>query len=127
MIGFIHYIRFSDGDQVNFGYQWDNDSATGKNWRYTGYKAIAGILIKLPWEVRLTSNAEYQARFYPGQNSVSGKHRKDQQPTVLTSLSKDITPNLTANFQYFFDRNMSTITDFNIRREVYALGVTWRY
>ena len=127
MLGFIHYIRFGDGDQFNFGYQWDNDAADGKNWRYSGYRAIAGILIKLPWQVRLASNAEYHARFYPGQNSVSGKHRKDQQPTVLTSLSKDITPNLTATFQYFYDRNLSTITDFNIHREVYALGVTWRY
>jgi hypothetical protein len=51
----------------------------------------------------------------------------DHEPTALTSLSKDITPSLTATVQYFFDRNLSTVRSFNIIREVIAAGVTWRY
>jgi tetratricopeptide (TPR) repeat protein len=127
MLGFIHYIRFGDGHQFNFGFQYDREDARGSDWRYNGYRAIGGLLIKLPWQIRWNTNVEYHARFYTNFNTVNSKNRLEHEPTALTSLSKDITPNLTATFQYFYDRNLSTITDFNIRREVYALGLTWRY
>ena len=127
MLGFIHYVRLAGGHQFNFGFQFDRDDARGSNWRYNGYKPVGGLLIKLPWEVRWNTNFEYHARFYPIRNTLFLKHRVDHQPTVFTSLSKEITPNLTATVQYFYDRNLSTITNFNIRREVYALGLTWRY
>jgi hypothetical protein len=128
LLGLVHYIRFGAGQHLfNFGYQWDHEDARSQDWRYTGHKAVAGLLIRLPWELRWATYVEYHARFYPGQNFESSKHRKDQEPTALTSLSKDITPHLTATFQYLYDRNMSTITDFRIRREVFATGLTWRY
>ena len=127
MLGFLHFIRFGDGHQFNFGFQYDREDPRGSNWRYNGYKGIAGFLIKLPWQIRWNTNVEYHARYYPVFNTTSHKNRLDHEPTALTSFSKDITPNVTATVQYFYDRNLSTIRDFNIIREVIAAGVTWRY
>src|SRR5581483_1828857 len=108
MLGFIHYIRFGDGHQFNFGFQYDREDARGSDWRYNGYRAIGGFLIKLPWQIRWNTNVEYHARFYTNFNTVNSKNRLEHEPTALTSLSKDITPNITATVQYFFDKNLST-------------------
>jgi tetratricopeptide (TPR) repeat protein len=132
MVGFIHYIRFADGKyQINFGYNWDHEDARGHNWRYNGHKAIAGLQVGLPWQIQWTTNFEFHARFYPGQNSnpvfLQHQHRKDQEATVLTTLTKDLAQNLTLTLQGLRDRNYSTIPDFNYSRYVTALGLTWRY
>jgi tetratricopeptide (TPR) repeat protein len=122
MIGFIHYIRFGNGQHLfNFGYQFDREDALNREWTYNGYRAIGGLLLKLPWEIRWLTNVEYHARFYNGRNRI------DHEPLALTSLSKDIMPNLTATLQYLYDRNLSTVNEFQIRREVFAAGLTWRY
>ena len=128
MVGFIHYVRFGAGQHLfNFGYQFDRENARNNEWTYNGYRAIAGFLINLPWKIRWATNVEYHVRFYASRNSDTDRHRTDHEPIALTSLSKDITPNLTATFQYFYDRNLSAIDEFNIRREVFAAGLTWRY
>jgi hypothetical protein len=128
LVGFIHNIRFADGQyQINFGYNWDHEDARGVNWRYNGHKAIAGLRVGLPWQIRWVTNFEFHARFYPGQNSTYGQHRRDQEATVLTTLTKDLAQNLALTLQYLRDRNYSTISDFNYSRYVTALGVTWRY
>jgi tetratricopeptide (TPR) repeat protein len=128
MLGFIHYMRFGAAQHVfNFGYQFDRENARSDQWTYNGYKAIAGFLINLPWQVRWNTNVEYHARFYAARDFDFGKVRIDHEPTVLTALSKDITPNMTATLQYFYDHNISTVTEFSVRREVFAAGLTWRY
>jgi len=126
MLGFIHYIRFA-GHLFNFGYQFDYEHAQEEDWTYTGQRAIAGLLIYLPWQIRWATNLEFHARFYTGRESDSLKKRIDYEPTALTSLSKNITPNLTATLQYLYDHNISTVTSFKIRRELVAAGLTWRY
>jgi len=122
MIGFIHYIRFGQAQHLfNIGYQYDHENARSPDWQYNGYRAIAGIQLNLPWELRWATNVEYHARYYARSDRI------DHEPIALNSLSKDITPNLTATFQYLYDRNLSTVEEFKIRREVFAAGVTWRY
>jgi hypothetical protein len=128
LFGLVHFVRLAGGrHQINFGYQYDNDDAQGRNWRYSGHKAVAGLLISLPWEVRATSNFELHARYYKGENSSFGEHRRDEQRTVLVSLAKDLTQNLTVTLQHLWDNNQSSIAFFKSRRQVYALGFTWRY
>ena len=124
----VHTIRFAGGQhQINFGYHADNEDAQGRNWRYSGHKAVAGLLITLPWEVRATSNFEFHARFYSGINTLFDERRQDQQRTTLVSLAKDINPNLTVTLEHLWDSNQSTIAFYKTRRQVYSAGLTWRY
>lgn len=128
LFGLVHFIRLLGGQhQINMGYHYDNEDAQGRNWRYSGHKAVAGILLTLPWDLRATTNFEFHARYYKGQNSTFGEHRRDEQRTVLFSLAKDLSQNLTVTLQHLWDNNQSSIGFFKSRRQVYASGLTWRY
>ena len=128
LFGLVHTIRFFGGQhQINFGYHYDNEDAQGRNWRYDGHKAVAGLLVTLPWEVRATSNFEFHARFYKGINSLFSERRQDQQRTTLVSLAKDINPNLTLTLEHLWDDTQTTIAFYKSRRQVYSAGLTWRY
>jgi type IV pilus assembly protein PilF len=127
LVGFLHYISFAGRQyQVNFGYNFDNEHALSTDWSYNGYKAVAGLTVNLPWELRGTANVEYHARFY-GKQTILGGHRRDDETTALAAVSKNITPSLTATLQHLWDRNSSTIPTFRTVREVVAFGLTWRY
>jgi tetratricopeptide (TPR) repeat protein len=140
LAGFLHYITFAGGQyQVDFGYNFDNEHALSTDWSYNGYKAVAGLTVNLPWELRGTANVDYHARFY-GAQTILGGHRRDDETTALAAVSKNITPLLaalstalakdstvTATLQHLWDRNSSTIPTFRTVREVVAFGLTWRY
>jgi hypothetical protein len=128
LFGLVHSIRFLDSRlQTNFGYHYDNEDAQGRNRRYNGHKAVAGLLISFPWEIQATANFEFHARFYQGINSIFNEHRVDQQRTILVGLAKDITRNLTLTMEHLWDTTQSTVAFYKIRRQIYSLGLTWRY
>ncbi|HEX9445779.1 MAG TPA: tetratricopeptide repeat protein, partial [Candidatus Binatia bacterium] len=61
--GAVHYIFFDRQRYgINFGYNFDYEDAVGANWNYSGHRAVAGVLVTLPWEIRATSNFEFHAR-----------------------------------------------------------------
>lgn len=127
LVGLVHFVRFGGGrHHVNFGYHFDREDAGGKEWTYTGHKAVAGLLLSLPWGIRGAVNAEYHARFY-GDQADFGRPRNDDEAIVLTALSKEIAPKLTLTLQHLWDRNYSTASEFRVSRNVTSLGVTWRY
>ncbi len=127
-VGLVHYIFFDrQRHGINFGYNYDFDDAKGDNWRYAGHRAVAGFLVTLPWEIRATSNFEFHARHYNGTNSTFHEIRKDQESIALFSLAKDITPNLTATLEHLWNSNHSSIATYRFQRQVYSLGLTWRY
>jgi hypothetical protein len=127
LLGLVHYFRFG-ANQLNFGYHFDNEDARNtRTWSYIGHKVIAGLLLPLPWGVQASSNFEFHFRSYPSHNADFGGHRRDNEPTLLTVLSKNIRPNLIVRLQHFWDRNYSSVSDYNFARHVIAIGLTWRY
>jgi tetratricopeptide (TPR) repeat protein len=126
--GLVHYIFFdSQRYGLNVGYNYDFEDALGHNWRYSGHRAVAGFLATLPWEIRAATNFEFHARNYDGINSQFGKHRNDKEIIALFNLSKDITPNLTVSLEHLWNNNVSTVGTYSYRRQVYSMGLTWRY
>jgi tetratricopeptide (TPR) repeat protein len=127
-VGLVHYIFFDHQRYgINLGYNFDYEDAVGANWNYSGHRAVAGFLLTLPWEIKATSNFEFHHRHYIGVNSIYFKRRVDDEFTVLSGLAKDITPNLTASFEYLWNSDSSTIAVYSYKRQVYSLGLTWRY
>jgi tetratricopeptide (TPR) repeat protein len=127
-VGLVHYIFFDRQRYgINFGFNYDREDAYGSNWRYDGYRPVGGVLVTLPWEIRATSNFEFHARRYDGTNSLAGKTRKDQELLALFSLAKDVTPSLTVTLEHLWNSSNSTIGTYSFQRQVYSLGLTWRY
>ena len=134
-VGLVHYIFF-DGQRygLNFGYHYDFNDAVGQNWAYSGHRAVAGVLVTLPWEIRATANFEFHARHYNGLNSAFFRprfpghmHRSEHEYLALFNLAKDITPNLTVSFEHLWNSNESSIAVYDYKRQVYSVGLTWRY
>jgi tetratricopeptide (TPR) repeat protein len=126
LVGMVHYLSFGGGQhQIYLGYHYDHENASGTEWSYDGYKAIAGLTLSLPWELRGAANAEFHARFYDRLSGEVG--RADREATLLVTLAKDVQRDVTAMFTYLLDRNLSTVSEFRTLRHVAALGVTWRY
>ncbi len=127
-VGLVHYIYFDRQRYgINFGYNFDREDAYGQNWRYDGHRPVAGVLVTLPWDIRATTNVEYHFRNYDGTNSLAHKDRKDGELLALFSLAKDITPNLAVSLEHLWNSNNSTIGTYSFKRQVYSLGLTWRY
>src|SRR5262249_30601978 len=128
-VGLVHYMYFDHQRHgISFGYNYDFDDTEGKNWTYAGHRAVAGLLVTLPWDIRATTNFEYHARHYNGRNNRRFREQRSENESIaLFSLAKDITPNLTLTFENLWDSNGSTIADFAYRRQVTSLGLTWRY
>jgi hypothetical protein len=127
-LGLVHYIFFDRQRYgFNFGFHYDRNDAYGKNWRYDGFRPVAGFLITLPWNIRATTNFEFHARHYDGSNSTFHQARRDLETTALFGLAKDLTPNLTLTLEHLWNSNKSTIADYSFNRQVYSLGLTWRY
>ena len=127
-VGLIHYIFFDRQRYgINFGYNFDRQDAYGQNWRYDGHRPVAGVLVTLPWKIRATTNFEYHFRHYDGTNSLAHKTRKDQELLTLFSLAKDITPSLAVTLEHLWNSSHSTIGTYSFKRQVYSLGLTWRY
>ena len=128
LAGLVHYFRFGGGrNRIGFGFHFDNEDAVSTDWSYKGYKGVASLLLALPLGLQAAANFEYHVRYYGTQRGVLVGHRHDDEATLLTSLSREIFPNVTLKLQHFWDRNYSTLSDFDINRHVTALGLTWRY
>jgi tetratricopeptide (TPR) repeat protein len=128
--GLVHYIFFDRQRYgINFGYNFDYEDAVGANWNYSGHRAVAGLLVTLPWEIRATSNFEFHARHYNGVNSrfSTPLRRHDHEYLALFNLAKDLTPNLTLSFEHLWNHNESSIAAYDYKRQVYSAGLTWRY
>ena len=130
LVGLVHTLSFRGGQhQINLGYHYDHENASGIEWRYDGHKAIAGLLLSLSsWDdlpFKATANAEFHARFYD--RPIGGPGRADREATLLATLAKDVRRDLTTTLTYLWDRTFSTVSDFRTLRHVVALGVTWRY
>jgi tetratricopeptide (TPR) repeat protein len=135
-VGLVHYMYFDRQRYgMNFGYNYDFEDTLGNNWRYSGHRAVAGLLATLPWDIRATTNFEFHARHYLGVNSqYSGTfpqfaniRRSDREIILLFSLAKDITPYLTLSLEHLWNKNDSSIANYDYHRHVSSLGLTWRY
>jgi len=132
MAGLSHFFRF-EGDRhyIRLGYQFDDETAQGANWSYSGHRIIAGFRYTLEYDLRLEFTFEYHDRWYKHVNTIYGRRRHDFDQNYLASLSRDLPwvrwGSLTATLEYQFNNNNSTIPVYDYSRHVVSLGLVWRY
>jgi tetratricopeptide (TPR) repeat protein len=157
MIGPLHVFRFANGRHlIQLGYQYDFEDAQGKDWTYSGQRALAGGQYTLSWgDIRLVYNLDLQWRAYKYNNSLipvsapNTKKRKDQEFVNVFSVAKDFftdfsrsfplvgcnladTPNpsqcpFTGSIDYVFDDNKSNFSLYSYKRNVVTTSFTWRF
>ena len=128
--GFVHFLRFNDAKHyIKAGYFYDKEFAEGNNWDYSGNKFVAGVQYTFPKDIRFNADYEYKRVRYKHTNiffEYEGK-RRDIDRAVMVALSKDIAKNFTVSLEYLRRRNSSNIALFDYEKNLYSVGVTWRY
>jgi len=128
LVGFVHYLRFAqDRHYLKAGYQYEREVARGIDYRYGGHKAIAGFLVTLPAEFRLSATGELFWRRYPKENYVFEMTRRDLEKSISVTLAKDLPHGLTVSAEYFGDFNDSKLAIFDYKRHIVSVGLSWKY
>lgn len=128
--GFVHFLRFNDAKHyIKAGYFYDREYAEGDNWDYEGNKVVTGFQYTFPKDVRLNVDYEYKRIRYENINIFfedEGK-RRDIDRAISIALSKDIKENLTISLEYMNRRNSSSIALYDYEKNLYSVGLSWRW
>jgi len=127
-VGFTHFLRFKDAKHyIKAGYFYDKEFAEGDNWDYGGNKFIAGFQYTFPKDIMLNVDYEYKKVRYKNDNIYFDKKRQDIDRGVMVALSKDIAKNLTVSLEYMRRDNSSNIALYDYEKNLYSVGVSWRW
>jgi len=135
MYGFVHAFRFAqDKHIVRFGYQYDNEDATGPAFSYKGHRGQAGLQSTLPI-ADLIFRYDYDMHFRDYKNTqtlfrdFSGQlsEREDTQQTHTAQLVYPFSDHwsITAQYQRMF--NKSNVPLYDYVQNVYTGLLTWMY
>lgn len=126
--GITHFLRFNNGKHyVKAGYFYDKEFASGNNWDYQGDKIIAGFQYTLPKDLRLNVDYEYKHVRYQNTNIFFNEKRKDTERSLSAVVSKEIYKNFTLSLEYLRRDNSSNIVLYEYEKNLFSLGVNWRW
>jgi hypothetical protein len=126
--GFIHFLRFNDAKHyIKAGYFYDREYAKGNNWDYSGNKFVTGIQYTFPKDIRLNVDYEYKQVRYKNTNIFFDEKRRDIDRAVNTVISKDIGKGWGVSLEYLRRKNSSNIALYDYKKNLYSVGVNWRW
>jgi len=111
----------------NLFYKLSADRAEGTNWDLLANKVTATLLVPLleNWKLRLTGDFSYHD--YQKKHSTFGVFRTDYIYDAFALLYYRFQKNLDLQFLYNHVRDDSNIALFDYSRNVYSIGIEWRY
>lgn len=126
--GFIHFLRFNAAKHhIKAGYFYDKEYSEGANWDYHGDKLVTGFQYTFPKDIRLTTDYEYKMVRYKNNNIYFDKKREDMERALNVVVSKDIGKGWSVSLEYLRRRNSSNIDLYDYRKNLYSMGLSWRW
>ena len=127
-IGFTQFFRTADARHyIKLGYYKSWANTIGSNWDYDANNLLAGIQYTLPKKVRLNVDYSWEDRDYPHKNIFFSKKREDTERLLNVSVSRNIGSHVTAFGGYLRRDNNSNIALYDFEKNIYSLGMTYRY
>lgn len=121
-------MRFNDAKHyIKAGYLYDMEDAHGANWNYEGNKVTAGFQYTFPKDIRLNTDYEYKRVRYGKTNIFFDEKRRDIDRAVNVVLSKEVKGNLTLSLEYLRSDNKSNIALYDYEKNLYSVGLSWRW
>jgi|GEM_PF-3173861 len=113
---------------LQLGYQFNRNFADGSDFDYSGHTFSIGIICPLPWyDMQLSTLVAMYKRDYGSIDSTILAHREDFQYSVSTALTCPLSDNVTLSFEYIFDRNDSNHPANDYKRNIFQIGVEYRW
>lgn len=135
MFGFVHAFRFAqDKHIVRFGYQYDNEDATGSAFSYRGNRGqaglqstlpIAGLIFRYDYDIHFRDYKNTQSLFRDFSGQLSA--REDTQQTHSAQLIYPISDHWSVTAQYQRVFNKSNVPLYDYVQNVYTGLLTWTY
>lgn len=126
----VGLLRQSPDRNLSFQltYQCDWNFADGNDFDYHGHRLTSGIGWKTPVEgLQLGLQAVTYFRSYESTDTIFGVRRDDEEFLVNATASYELREDLNLVFSWNFDRNDSTVIPSDYRRNIWDLGLQWRF
>jgi len=88
---------------------------------------ITGIQYTFPKDIRLNVDYEYKRIRYENINIFFAEKRRDVERGLMTAISKNIGKSLSVSLEYLHRRNTSNIALYDYKKNLYSVGVGWRW
>jgi tetratricopeptide (TPR) repeat protein len=116
----------SDG-YVNLFYKVSKNDADGINWDYFGSRFIVTTLFPLHEKVKLRISGDGDYRDYDNTHTFFNKERRDIRYGLSALLFYRFAKNFNLQLLYVYDRQDSNVTIYDYTRNIYSIGIEWRY
>jgi tetratricopeptide (TPR) repeat protein len=111
----------------NLLYRLYEDDTEGRNWQFIGNEGIATFLVPFTDKFKASFSGGVDYQDYMNVHTVFEKERRDIVYTFSTLLFYKFYKHANIQFLYLHRRDDSNIALYDYRRNVYSLGLEWRY
>jgi len=129
---YISWMRlYENGAILMLKYGFESEVADGSNWTNQGYRFTVNSIMPLIWsKLKFQLGAEVLLQDYANESTIpafEGKKRRDTIFTGMAGLILDVHRNLSLMLQYTGIRDDSNIFLYDYDRNIFSLGMEFRF
>jgi tetratricopeptide (TPR) repeat protein len=118
---------YSKNSFLNLRYQFIDQDATGSNWDNASHSLSANVVIPAGENVKLQFSEEYTKMDFKNDNTIFDIKRSDSISNFSAGISWTFYKNTTFIGQYTRIGNASNIGIYNYLRNLYTMGLEYRF
>lgn len=118
---------FRPGAFFNLKYEFIDRDTDGMNWENHGHRFSLNLALPLREKLQLQLGGEAFFEDYGITHTVFGVDREDSSYTGLAGLAWEFRKNTTLVLQYTHTRADSNVAIYDYERELYSLGIEYRF
>jgi tetratricopeptide (TPR) repeat protein len=124
--GYVHLFSGERG-AIRLGYEFSRDITQGMNWDNTGNRIDISVLLPLAEEIRFALSGEAFLQDYRNTHSIFGVKRRDRTYFGSAGIIWDIVKAVSLTLQYSHTRADSNISIYAYNRNIYTVGIEYRF
>jgi hypothetical protein len=118
---------FNKDSFMNLRYQFVDQNAKGRNWENTSHSFSANIVVPTSDNVKLQFSGEFTTMNFPQENTIFDVKRADQISNLSAGITWELHKNITLVGQYSRIDNGSNIAIYDYLRNLYTVGLEYRF
>ena len=112
---------------LSFRYALNYEDTEGNNYRYIGNRFTVSSVMPLIKKLKLNSAADYMRQDYEKIHNTYDKRRHDDIITISNMLAYEFARNAELQLQHNFTYDGASIGTFKYKKNIYSIGVKYRF
>ncbi|HOF56793.1 MAG TPA: tetratricopeptide repeat protein [Syntrophorhabdaceae bacterium] len=125
-IGWMYLFKEGEG-LLSFRYTYANEDAEGWNWSYNENRFSLSLIYPILKSLKFQITSDASFTNYRHENSIYGMQRKDDTYINSALLTYEFRPKTYLTGQYTYTRDKSNIGSYDYKREIFSLGIEYRF